>query len=59
MKIPPAIPDDIRHALGILESDSRPVWHLGAASMLRNIAADIEAFVAAEKEREAQETAKP
>ena len=28
-------------------------------SMLRNIAADIEAFVAAEKERQAQETAKP
>ena len=59
MKIPPSIPDDIRHALGILESEARPVWHLGAASMLRNIAADIEAFVAAEKERQAQETAKP
>lgn len=55
MKLPPAITDDVQHAMDILKADNKPVWKIAAAAMLRNIADQIDARAKAEIESERAE----
>lgn len=59
MKLPPSILDDIKHATDILGRDTTPVWHLGAAAMLRGIADQIEARAEAQAEADRKAETKP